>query len=91
MPEKIIVFIWRSDRVMSKSMLIIDTPANCRSCKLKYDSYGQCDVCIVTDEVVDDFYKKNEKPSWCPLSPLPELKDLTKYTTVSTGSTGLEK
>ena len=73
---------------MSKSILVIDTPANCRRCRLIYDSYGLCEVCIVADEVVDEFYETHTKPEWCPLLPMPEPKDLTKYTT---GPSNLEK
>lgn len=69
---------------MSKSILVLKTPSNCRTCPLRYDSYGQCEVCIVKDEVVDSFYETDTKPKWCPLIPLPEPKDLSKYTTGST-------
>jgi len=58
---------------MSKSILVLDTPESCRKCKLRYDSYGQCEVCILADDVVDEFYETNTKPDWCPLSPLPSL------------------
>lgn len=75
---------------MSKSILVIDTPASCSRCKLRYDSYGQCEVCIVVDDVVDQFYETNTKPEWCPLPLAPERKDLTKYTICSTGS-GVER
>ena len=64
---------------MSKSMLVIDTPTSCRRCKLRYDSYGQCEVCIVADEIVDQFYETNTKPEWCPLPSVPERKDLKQY------------
>lgn len=62
-----------------KSILIIDTPKNCRECKLRYDSYGQCEVCILADDIVEHFYETNTKPEWCPLSSLPSKKELQHY------------
>lgn len=73
---------------MNKSIIVLDTPTNCGQCRLRYDSYGQCEVCILADDVVDHFYETNTKPEWCPLLPMPEPKDLTQYTT---GSTSLDK
>ena len=60
---------------MNKSVLVLETPSNCRKCPLRYDSYGQCEVCIVKDEVVNSFYETNTKPNWCPLKELPKEKD----------------
>lgn len=73
---------------MSKSIIIINTPKTCIKCPCfncnEYDTY-----CGITDKFVE--YVVNAgyvKPDWCPLSPLPEPKDLTQYTT---GSTNLDK
>lgn len=62
---------------MSKSILVIDTPKNCRECLLKYDSYGEYDICAAStcapqDAIIDD---DNTKLSYCPLRPLPEKVD----------------
>jgi hypothetical protein len=64
---------------MSKSILIMDTPKSCKTCRLRYDNYGQCDVCILADDVVDYYYETDTKPDWCPLSPLPEKIKLRQY------------
>jgi len=60
-------------------MLIIDTPESCAKCKLRYDSYGECDICAGKDLIVDDFIETNTKPDWCPLSSLPERINLKQY------------
>lgn len=64
---------------MSKSVLVIDTPESCRNCRVKYDSYGECDICAGKDLIVDNYVETNTKPDWCPLSPLPDRKDLKQY------------
>ena len=63
---------------MSKSVLVIETPSSCRDCGLRFDSYGQCEVCVVADDypIVDEHYEKGTKPNWCPLRPLPSYKNL---------------
>ena len=51
-----------------KAVLVIDMPKDCRRCQLMVDRfcYG-----IPMDEVHDNI-NINERPSWCPLRPLPE-------------------
>ena len=56
----------------NKSILVIDTPISCRDCKLVYDNYGLCDICVLTDDNVNYYCGTNTKPEWCPLSPIPE-------------------
>lgn len=63
----------------NKSILVIDTPESCRACKLRYDNYGICEVCILADDRVDHFCETNTKPEWCSLSPIPERKCLRQY------------
>lgn len=51
-----------------KSILVIDTPKNCSECKLMYlQGIGE-GICNAVDW--------EERPSWCPLKPMPE-----KFTT----------
>lgn len=64
---------------MNKSVIVIDTPTSCRICPLNYDSYGLSDICSLKDRITDNYNETNAKPLWCPLSPLPERKDLTSY------------
>lgn len=67
---------------MSKSVLVIETPESCRDCGLRFDSYGQCEVCVVADDypIVDEHYEEGTKPDWCPLRPLPSYKNLKQHT-----------
>ena len=98
------VFINRDFRGgnMSKSILILDTPTSCVLCPFSHYNdiyrYQDCRAYDNNWRKIPDYNRQRKhigsndiRPNWCPLSPLPELKDLTKYTTVSTGSTGLEK
>ena len=79
---------------MSKSILVIDTPSSCVMCPLSFynDHYKehQCRGREYYRSINN--YKEPVSPykipDWCPLSLLPEPKDLTQYTT---GSTGLDK
>lgn len=63
----------------NKSVLVIDTPESCRTCKFRYDNYGCCEMCILIDDEVDYFYISKTRPEWCPLSPLPPHKDISQY------------
>ena len=56
----------------SKSILIIDTPKNCSQCCCGYDSYGEVDLCAITNKSVTKYYYGDNKPDWCPLSSLPQ-------------------
>lgn len=49
----------------SKSILVIDTPNDCYDCPCYYEERNKCEV--IFKNVDDDI----EKPSWCPLRPLP--------------------
>ena len=59
---------------MSK-VLVIDRPKNCLNCPMRYD-YKESDICALADDII---YNCSSKPDWCPLLPLPEKKDITKY------------
>ncbi len=73
---------------MNKSVLVIDTPERCVECPLLYRSedipLGNCTYqmtwdCRMKPINVEDGYITNpmyNKPDWCPLTPLPEPKNL---------------
>ena len=53
---------------MSKSVLVIDTPENCRSCYLRGFTLN-LQYCRGK---LKDIKDTSIKPDWCPLKPLPE-------------------
>lgn len=63
---------------MSKSVLVIDTPENCKICNYHKREYVH--YCLIENATIDDASKK---PDWCPLKPLPEKStienDMTDY------------
>ena len=61
---------------MSRSVLVIDTPEDCRSCYLRGFTLA-LQYCKVESERIKD---TSVKPDWCPLMDLPE-KDDGKYPT----------
>ena len=59
-----------------KSILMFDTPSNCKKCPLIY--WSLCGwTCKPTRGMIDD---DNEKPEWCPLRQMPDkaAEDLSK-------------
>lgn len=53
-----------------KSIVVFNTPNKCKDCY--FNGYGW-NVCIITDEDIDEYVNPNEtKPEWCPLRPLPD-------------------
>ena len=53
-----------------KSVVVIDTPETCKECLFNGFNWN---VCILTDEDIDEYVNPNEtKPDWCPLKPLPQ-------------------
>jgi hypothetical protein len=56
---------------MSKSVLVIDTPENCRSCYLRGFTLN-LQYCRGK---LKDIKDTSVKPDWCPLKPLPEKKE----------------
>lgn len=64
---------------MSKSVLVIDTPENCRSCYLRGFTLN-LQYCRGK---LKDIKDTSIKPDWCPLKPLPEKSttenDMTDY------------
>lgn len=59
---------------MSKSVLVMDTPKNCYSCRLR-KLIRDLPYCEAKPERIKD---SNIKPDWCPLMDLPE-KDNGDY------------
>ena len=54
---------------MNKSVLVIDTPANCNECRLLNYEYG-CPIIGATGE------RNKGRSEWCPLRPLPSKKQI---------------
>ena len=64
---------------MSKSILIIDTPKSCADCRLKRGLFcGESGNSLYDYIHYDDSI--NDKPSWCPLKPMPQLEDVEDLT-----------
>ena len=69
-----------------KAVLVIDLPLDCWDCHL-VDDWENCNAIKITSRRygmnVKQYYK-NERPSWCPLRPLPQKNkyDVKKYATV---------
>ena len=60
---------------MNKSILIIDTPNSCADCSLKRGLFcGENGNSLY--EYIHYDESLNDKPSWCPLKPLPEKKEV---------------
>lgn len=53
---------------MSKSVLVIDTPENCRLCDFLSGSH-HLKFCCANRRYIEDISKRS---CWCPLKPLPE-------------------
>lgn len=62
--------------MINKSILIIKTPAHCEECKFHQNTSYSTFECLAIYKNGDN----NENfPTWCPLLPLPERKNLTTY------------
>ena len=71
----------------SKSILVIDTPSCCFDCPLLRE--GIVDTCLPLDRSIHDEEggfdeDDNDRPSWCPLKPLPKKKIATSNSKVET-------
>ena len=66
---------------MSKSVLVIDTPQSCHDCHFCHpDMYWGTRCYADRYNTINTINDKNHTiPYWCPLTPLPEYKDLTNY------------
>ena len=62
---------------MSKSILLIDTPENCRDCPCGKEIYNhycvRYECSVISQNITKEEYKK-EKPDWCPLKEIPKKK-----------------
>lgn len=57
---------------MSRSILVIDTPANCNECPLSLDTEKyNANLCRGFEKHTVNM-KSSEKPDWCPLKEVPE-------------------
>ena len=65
---------------MSKSILVIDTPKNCRECNFrKHNEFGRCYVCAAKNNyMIDRDADIDVKPDWCPISPLPSYRPINE-------------
>ena len=70
----------------NKSILIIDTPKNCMYCPLCFytEMYNehQCSGTECTNSysrTITEYGEMADRPAWCPLSPIPERKNLRQY------------
>ena len=59
-----------------KAILVIDMPKNCGECK--FLSATQCgkEMCVATSTRREWIEDETIKPSWCPLKPIPQKKEL---------------
>ena len=57
-----------------KAVLVIDMPSNCSDCPCEYDYL----ICKAIYHKLDYVDADNERPSWCPLRPLPKYRDNSK-------------
>ena len=57
---------------MSKGIIVVDIPEDCRDCPLR----SLADDCIVGRNVMEYRHDKI-KPNWCPIRSIPQKKTLT--------------
>lgn len=84
------------EKKMSKAILVIDMPKSCYECQLCVkDDYEEQLICTgeyrsafdTFHTCINEFYKRNMKPNWCPLKPMPNkahIFDIYKDYTFST-------
>lgn len=66
-----------------KGIIVVDMPECCDMCRFSSQAYGtelfdegEC-YCTISMESVDNIAEGN-KPSWCPIRPMPERKDVPR-------------
>lgn len=68
---------------MSKGIIVVDMPENCRNVKAK-NGEGGCQyggiICMLTGKDVMKHNWNGEKPDWCPIKPMPEKKSPMEQT-----------
>lgn len=55
-----------------KAILIIDMPKDCERCDCSFDD---TDYGLFCSPLKRDIFGRDEKPSWCPLKPMPKKKN----------------
>ena len=69
---------------MSKAVLVLDMPRNCKVCSFKkYNQYEGWD-CLVKDSENIGIELENKRPNWCPLRELPKKTDIHIAKTMTT-------
>lgn len=67
---------------MSKGIIVVDMPENCRNVKAK-NGEGGCQyggiICMLTGKDVMKHNWNGEKPDWCPIKPMPEKVQHKEY------------
>ena len=61
-----------------KAILVIEIPKDCWDCHL-VDEWGNCEAIKITSNkygVSIKQYSNGERPSWCPLKPLPDCPEV---------------
>lgn len=59
---------------MNKAILVIDMPESCDECTLCIEDDAYYDFCAVTGYWI----MSDDKKEWCPLRPMPAMKDFYK-------------
>ena len=60
----------------TKAMLVIDKmPKKCLDCELIWDEMNNGIVRCSNGRMLDEADICKEKPSWCPLKPMPQMKE----------------
>lgn len=57
-----------------KAILVIDMPETCEACPLTEWAGSYC-------RLVGMFCAEDERPSWCPLKPMPKWREVPEYVT----------
>ena len=64
---------------MKKAVLLMDVPEKCLDCNLcVLDTDGSISCYYNKREICSNVGENNSRPNWCPLRPLPDLKEITE-------------
>ena len=64
---------------MRKSVLVMKTPEKCLDCNLcVLDMDGSISCYYNKREICSNVGENNSRPTWCPLRPLPDRKEITE-------------
>lgn len=59
-----------------KAILVVDNPTSCRECMLRTTLEANKFHCLAILPRKEIKPYEEQKPSWCPLKPMPEPKDI---------------